>query len=1021
MATRWDEYLRWNSAICATVFPDDMAGQPAYLDMDEAVLAKISTRLQVESDDAQGELVAAVRATLDLEGGPSDVFQAHLVRLARWRREVDRRVGGSAVEPPPTVALLAVFTLAAEAMGSDRTVAVHAYYPRLAAVLGVVGERAQDKLQTAYRSAAERLWRGLNDWLAVADGRYGTPTAFALSHRYVGIPLSQALVRAADRRHLARMFRQFGLPPGSDLPPSDLVRVIDTWIQQVPCPASKNLQNLWQRAGAQERIAEVAATELASWDNTTGCDDGDAAVVTRAGEIRLMAQLRRFPPPRLQMSFLVSMRGSSTPNELVVQSADGAPRLDMLALSGGAARPRTAESIDPTSLVDGVLSLADPHTGVQAMRHPRRVVALRHDELANAFVESERVQLGEDSLVLVKDEASLPAQVEQLLAAIARPGFTQQRALRGLPSGWVLFTDVQVLAAPASAPAHTDLNALVPLVSSQLSIAGGMRLPGNLRKWSGLRPPEIRAVSQLGGELSLSLSQMQLASGDIAEPQVWRSQRGVLLVGLEDLQLDDGDYELVLSDAGRVLQRSTLRLRSSDTPDRWTWDTAPALAYRPRQPLSAAPLAGFEDGTPAVRGAAIEGRGPTVPPPASGDVGAIWWSATRPPRPAVVPIVIASPDPTSCVVTGAHRMQLPKTAPGRPTSPMTSGSCTQCGIVKRYPTWPRRSPRRRAAGAEVETLHKEKLTAVAAASESAVDHDAALDALVHLGGGSVSSLDRVVTQVDGSAIAADSFRRHLEALGHLDLSRNDRHEITAWSVAPPSLAEMADGTLFLVGAWSDGARGQLQDAVEEAGGTLSYLDNADAPTSWFVEGLTTSAVTDLLPDLTELLPATTAATVAPEAATRMLRALPALSVVGGRLPRMPLPGARAIERFNLTAAFWEPVETAATPGAYRLQSAFRTLYVYRSEADVERGEAAVGTAQLVKHLEAGRLGRPLVAYYPKARLLCIPRGADLPGLYGRAAVLNSGRLPTKVKNQRAVAYRDVSPGFARGIASLFAR
>ncbi|MEK6438960.1 hypothetical protein [Pseudonocardia sp. T1-2H] len=648
------------------------------------------------------------------------------------------------------------------------------------------------------------------------------------------------------------------------------------------------------------------------------------------------------------------------------------------------------------------------------------MVPFRRDELTNAFVESERVQLGEDSLVLVKNQGQLPDQVDGLLKAIARPGFQRRDALQGLPRGWSLFTDVQILSAPISASKYPDLNPLVPVISSQLSIAGGMKLPGNLRKWSALRPPEIRAVSQLDNELALSLSRMQLASGDAIESHSWQSQRGVLLVDLAEMELEDGDYELKLDTGNRALQRSILRLRSSDTPDRWTWDTAVVVGYHPDQPLTATTaIDQFDGSSHVVRGASVPATTHQIMKPSATKIGQIWWSANRPPRQSSVPIVIAAPNPKSCVVTGAHRIQLPPTPMGKPPSPMLSGSCSQCGIEKRYPSWPRRNrPRSSDLGAEISI--SDRLAQIASADTLVVDHDVALDALVHLGGGTVTSLDRVITQVDSSAIAADSFRRSLEVLGHVDLSRNERLEVTSWSIAPPALAEAADGSFYLVGAWSDSARAQLEQNVNDVGGKYSYEENREGPRSWFVEGLTASTVADLLPGLRDLLPSDAPVKIVPRAASALLNILPQLSRVGAKLCRVPMPGARKIERFNVTAAYWEPVQTAATPGAYRLESAFRTLYVYRSDADIERQEAAVGTAQLVKHLEAQRLGRPLLGYYSKSRLLVVALGADLPGMYGRAAVLSSGRLPQKVKDQRAIAYHDVSKSFAEHIFDLFA-
>jgi hypothetical protein len=593
--------------------------------------------------------------------------------------------------------------------------------------------------------------------------------------------------------------------------------------------------------------------------------------------------------------------------------------------------------------------------------------------------------------------------------------------MRGLPEGWALTTDLQVLAAPASEPRHADLNALVPVISSQLNIAGGLKLPGNLRKWSSLCPPEIRAVSQLDGELKLTLTREQLDSGDVSECFEWRSSRGVLLVDLVEQGLEDGDYELRLDGGGRALQRSVLRLRSSDSPDRWSWETASCLAYDLRTPLGALKAGRVDQATETgVRGALSPRLTSSVRAAEPHDVGKIWWSAGARVRRDGVPIVIASPDPKSCVVTGAHRVLLPP-ALGRPTASITSGSCTQCGLVKRYPTWPRPS-RRRAERHDLELDPSGRLASVAEAEVQSISRDDALDALVHLGGGTASSLERVATQVDSSAIAADSFRRSLEALGHVDLGRDERLEVTAWAIAPPCLAEASDETFFLSGAWSEAARTQVQVAVDEAGGKFSYANREHGPTTWFVEELTREQIGDIVadPDLRSLLPQGTTPKVVPQAAMALVETLPSLSTIARALSRVPLPGARRIERFDVASASWEPVHTAASPGAYRLESAFRTLYVFRSETDVEQHEGAVGTAQLVKHLEALRMGRPLLGYYPAREWLAVPLGADLPGLYGRAAVLNSGRLPGTASKSRSLVYRDVPDAFASRLFDLLA-
>ena len=81
-------------------------------------------------------------------------------------------------------------------------------------------------------------------------------------------------------------------------------------------------------------------------------------------------------------------------------------------------------------------------------------------------------------------------------------------------------------------------------------------------------------------------------------------------------------------------------------------------------------------------------------------------------------------------------------------------------------------------------------------------------------------------------------------------------------------------------------------------------------------------------------------------------------------------------------------------------------------------ECRIGSVQMVKHLAALHSGSPLVAYAPQSETLVVPMGADLPGLYGRVAVLCSGRPPMKSPRTRSLAYRDVPLDVAEALAWL---
>ena len=75
----------------------------------------------------------------------------------------------------------------------------------------------KDKIAGGYRSVAERFWKALNVLLTGLDGLRGLPTAYALRHRFVGLPMSQALIRKGDRDRLVGFFQAFGLPPAAQI------------------------------------------------------------------------------------------------------------------------------------------------------------------------------------------------------------------------------------------------------------------------------------------------------------------------------------------------------------------------------------------------------------------------------------------------------------------------------------------------------------------------------------------------------------------------------------------------------------------------------------------------------------------------------------------------------------------------------------------------------------------------------------------------------------------------------------
>lgn len=1003
----WQTYDRWNSALATALFGVEQAEIPAYVDVSEELLGECARVVGVEPGDAAASLTAAVASTLHFEPG-TRALSAHTRRFATWRK---RHVSGSGLRrkraaedptPPPTVALLAVCVLAASRMGEDQVLAANAYYPRLNQVLGLNEDEAK-KLRTDF-PVTESYWRGLNEYLEGLEGRGGLPTAYSLGHRYVGIPQSQALVRAQDRSKLPVFFRTFGLVPRFEVIPADIERLLDAWIGASPCPVSVNLRNLWKGGKARERIAGVVAVELAHWDGTFASKDSG---ISDVGDVRLTSLVRQqFGGRSIELSFAARFPNSEDLGSLEIASAAESPAIGVIPAAGSRVRPRPGSRLDPDSLVGAVLGLRDPSTSVVISRRPRRVVPLRRDDLLGVSVEIDKVQLADDVTLLVQDEPKLLELVFGILETYGRSGKVYRSSahdssdvLAGLPARWVMIDGVQMYAVPENV-SRLELQVLVPQTTAQLNFAGGLRLPGKIRKWSSLDPPEIRAAV-VGAE------KMSITIWDLAEERVelerWTDNVSAMVRPLADLELADGDYEVELEVNGSVVSVSTLRLRSAETPDIISWETCASLNYEVGSEAIGA-LTASEATTPGpamVDGLFATGRVDQPTEIFRVATGQTWAPAKSGARTVVAPIVLGNADPRSCVVTGAHYLEYPTFMGGRAQGSI-EGVCKHCRLTKSSPA----SPKWKKTTQSVAVVPRFDLASMTSSHDLGASWDNCLDALIHVGGGSIGAFERIASQAQGSSLFADQFLRTLEGLGHIDVRRDERLQPVEWEANPAFLAETAQGEYVLAGVWSHSLRHELRVKLRAAGGALIQESSDNAPSLWKVSDVSAEKLESLVEGMGREI------YVVLDAVSGMLDALPPLGAVGESLPETVIPDYAKASLFDLEQASWTPVPGVGVPGAYRLEQSFRSTTIWVSPNGAVERKARVGSIQLVKHLAARAAGRPLLGYVEAAKVLAVPMGADLPGLYGRVAMLCSGKPPMMSRSTRSLGY----PGVPRDVA-----
>ena len=291
-----------------------------------------------------------------------------------------------------------------------------------------------------------------------------------------------------------------------------------------------------------------------------------------------------------------------------------------------------------------------------------------------------------------------------------------------------------------------------------------------------------------------------------------------------------------------------------------------------------------------------------------------------------------------------------------------------------------------------------------------------LDALSYARTGPWRSLRTLAAQIDDARWFARETARRLEALGHIQLEIDMRSVAPGrWRVAPPTVVEPESGPSFLAGSRSARLVQTLEEVVSaELGGDLRRVPQPDGPDVIEIHGLASDDLTLLVDEINEYRGQALGLSVRP--ASRIAALLPPLSVVRASLPELTI-SANRVDRFELELGRWVPTDQMDQQGAYRLRSR-PWLYAVvppRGEGDPR---TVVADVRLAKHLAARDESFALIGYDEPNRTLLASAGAPLPGLYERAAVLCSGRLPTR-RRDGTLAYERVPVGIALAISEAW--
>jgi len=319
-------YREVNDALNEVFLGGRFDSRPLYLVLDNQGRGDLADLLGHRGDEVEAYCCHVVGKKLDPAGDPYDELFAEMGAWALGGRK----------QLPPFTALLFALAHAAELMVSDGDFMASNYYQRLSSLVDVSPQRLSQ-----HGKSTAPFWRLFSKWLADNDFHYGRPTARAVNaNKYVGVAMSQAIVREEDRQRLHQMFEKYGFTGTDEITGVEVEQYVSSWVN-TSRPTSQ-FKAAWKKAELRPRICEIVVDELDDWKASTA-----SAGAEKSGHATRLSLVLAFRHDLLARSATLWLGREATLASVELRGAAGPLELGNSTFGGLATvEPRSAVDLD---------------------------------------------------------------------------------------------------------------------------------------------------------------------------------------------------------------------------------------------------------------------------------------------------------------------------------------------------------------------------------------------------------------------------------------------------------------------------------------------------------------------------------------------------------------------------------------------------------------------------------------------------------------------------------------------------